>query len=162
MRHQFFVRNFTVLLVATTVLCCSGCGDDPNAAQQQSAEEKKKAEEAAEKKTKDDYEALPLTPVLSQQIWQTDPSGGEGEANALSLVKPGHWTAVSQQWRANYDDLTGYCTFTPKSRKEGEPLPLVYTPYSLTTGRPALLAKNQPKRITGEIFIPEDSPTLSI
>lgn len=161
MLHQLLLRSGTLLLIAA-VLCCAGCSDDPSSTAQQSAEEKKKTEEAADKKTKDDYEALPLTPILGQQILQTDPSGGDSNANPLPLVKPGHWTAVSQQYRANYDDLTGYCTFTPQSRKEGEPLPLVDTPYSLTSGRPALLAKNQPKRITGEVFIPEDAPTLSV
>ncbi|QDT00308.1 hypothetical protein [Adhaeretor mobilis] len=143
------------LLLLASVTSCLGCGGDTGSADPQTADQTKGEEEAAEKKKKDDYEALPLVPTLSQQIIQADDGG------ALPLVKPGHWTAVSQLFRANYDDLNGFVTFAPIERKKQQPLPIRYTPYAMQSGRPALLAKNQPKRIEGEIFVPEDSPTLS-
>ncbi|MDC0936814.1 hypothetical protein OAS39_11050, partial [Pirellulales bacterium] len=80
----------------------------------------------------------------------------------IRLAKPGHWTATLQQMQANYDDFDGrtvVAAVDPKSRK---PIPLEHTAFAMVSRRAVVLAKNRPKWVHNELFVPEDAKPIHV
>ncbi|MAT73402.1 MAG: hypothetical protein CMJ58_28290 [Planctomycetaceae bacterium] len=139
---------------------CGGCGDDGSGAGangQNGAEGEQDEDQDKEKEEKKepDYQVSRLMPLLSAGIIDAD--GGQ----ALALVKPGHWTATSQYIKANKDDLEARTVLEVLDSK-GNPEPLPHTPYQLVASRPAVVAKDQEKRIEAELFVPEQLGTFQV
>ncbi|MEM9658774.1 MAG: hypothetical protein AAF961_10470, partial [Planctomycetota bacterium] len=110
-------------------------------------------EEAAVKKKKPDYEIGPVKPLLSETIVVAD------SGDPLLLAKPGHWTSTVQTMRANYDDLDANNALELLT-SSGKARPLSNTPFLLEARRPAVLAKGRPKRVTGELYLPQEQKRM--
>ncbi len=146
-------RLLVLLLAVTCLTGCGGCRQ--KSAAELAIEARKKAEADAEKEKKkeekkDPLEIAPAIPLLSESLVSTD------DEASLRLTKPGHWTTTVQRMRANEDNFEGRTTLTAVDEK-GRPLPLPHTQFSLSSSRPALLAKGRVKRVQNEILLPPDA-----
>jgi hypothetical protein len=135
---------------------CGGCGSQTAA--QKAAEAKKQAE--AEAKAKEEAEQRPFetgvpTPLLSELLIESD------QGRAQRLAKPGHWAATVQRMRANNDNFEGRTTLAAVD-KSGRPLALPRTAFTMTSTRPATLAKGQLKRVQNELLLPADAKQVRV
>jgi hypothetical protein len=149
------------LLGSSCLVGCGGCTQQTPA--QKAAQEKKQREqeevEAAKKKLeaekKEPFVIGMLTPLLSETLTSVEDSA------SLRLAKPAHWTATVQPIKANLDDFDGRITLAAVDAKS-RPLPLPHTPFEMTSGRPAVLAKGRTKRVESELLTPGQTSRLQV
>ncbi len=72
------------------------------------------------------------------------------------LIKPGHWSSVVLETKANNFDFLGELVASVKQTDAGNAVDLPFTPYQLRIVRPAVLPKGQPKRLEVPFFVPGD------
>ncbi len=142
-------RALALLLLACLVAPLSGCSctPDPNQQAQQDQDAREKLKEK-KKKPKPDFE-----------IGRVALQPGDRDPNLW--LKPGHWVGVSQPMQTNNFDFVGQLELAVVDRS-GEPIHLHHTPYRLTTTRPAVLPKQQPKHLDMALFVPHASTTAHI
>jgi hypothetical protein len=133
------------LIVAGTV----GCGfwrssPDPATAE---AEQARKAKEKPKAKPKEDFERL-----QAAMLPDNEPSSARDRPPLL--VKPGHWVALSETWVAHHTDLAGELTSFVEERGRPQPQPLESFPARIWPRFPAVLPKEQPKRIETLLYVP--------
>jgi len=147
-----FVSSLTLLL-AMGLICTTGCGGctGTQTAQQDEAKKKKEREE---KKKKPPVEIGPLLPILSEDV------GDEQTDGPLHLVKPGHWASTVQEMKANYEDFVGSSS-TQLIGSNGQPVPLLHTPFAIESTRPVALPKGRLKRVEGLLFVPEQTTSIT-
>lgn len=138
------IRLLLVLLCAALLLPgCRGCNDPQTPAERaaaKKAEEQRKKEEE-EKKKKRPMVIHPLRPY---------PSVAD---QPLLYVKPGHWMTYSQQMVRNYDNWVGHAQQSVVD-KNGEPVALPRTRFSVQSERPIALSKGQPRDVASVVFAP--------
>ena len=153
-RRVVWLRAALALLLSVAPGCSNNNTGGNN--QQNAGAAQEEAEADAEKKKKDDYEIGPLTPLLSQSLIDTETD------DPIRLAKPGHWTATVQQMQANYDDFNGRTVVAAVDSKTKDPLQLQYTGFALVSRREVVLAKNQPKWVQNELFIPDNAKPIQV
>lgn len=109
------------------------------------AEESGTQQEEARKRPP--LEIGPLQPLLGQDV---DELAEEGPVLA---VKPGHWSLIVGQMKANYQDFVGQIDAQVVSQ-DHRPVALEHTRFGLETTRPVVLAKGKPKRVESDLFAP--------
>jgi hypothetical protein len=152
-----------LLLVLMALSCLTGCGGCSQAEAEKAAERKARDQEAiaaAKKKAEEDKKKEPfdvgrLTPLLSENLIETD--GGV----SLRLAKPGHWATTVQPMKANLGDFEGRITIAAVN-PAGKPMSIPHTAYEMTSSRPAVLAKGRTKRVENELLIPSDAERLNV
>jgi hypothetical protein len=141
------------LAMLAAVPGCGGCRKESPQAKKE--REKKEAEERAKKKKeqpKPDFEVGRLTarPTSSLPAERTEPLG--------AAYKPGHWTAVTLEAKANNFNFVGDLEIVATDGR-GTPLPLEGTPFDLTTSCQVTLGKGQrPKPFESLLFVPPTHP----
>ena len=115
---------------------CSGC--------RQATDEQKKAAEEKKKKEK-----KPKDP-LEVKHPESEPSDHEA---AICWYKPGHWTSVTLDAKANNFDVVGQLRVSLSDR-DGQEIPLLGQPYSLVESRDVALPKGQQKVLHSTLFVP--------
>ncbi|HEY2760201.1 MAG TPA: hypothetical protein VGI75_05645, partial [Pirellulales bacterium] len=100
-------------------------------------------------KPKPDFDALKLR-IVPQKTDDSD--------IARRLVKPGHWTAATEETQANNFDFIGQLAAESRDEASGPPSQIDHTAYRLSITRPAALAKAQPKFLELMFFVPRDVP----
>ncbi len=150
-----------VLLALSSLTGCGGCNQSTPAQQaaerkardqQAIAEAKKRAEEEKKKKP---FVVGRLTPLLSENLIETD------EGLSLRLAKPGHWATTIQPMKANLDNFEGRITIAAVD-PAGKPMSIPHTAYEMTSSRPAVLAKGRTKRVENELLIPSNAERLNV
>ncbi len=129
LKRAWFLFLLLVGLVGGTG--CSGCFESP-----QTLEEREK--QLAKKETKDDFDP----PQLSVLPRDDRSLSGEDGPIRLNRVKPGHWTSVSTQLKANNFDFRGEL-YAYTIGSENLVVPITDTDYYLSTTRPVALPKGQ-------------------
>jgi hypothetical protein len=139
-RRRLLPLGLIGLALAMAVLAaaggCGGCRKD--AAQAEKEREKKLAEERAKKKEepKPDFEVSPLVarPTGRLPVARTEPLG--------AAYKPGHWTTVALEAKANNFDFVGDLEIVVADGR-GNPIPLEGLPFDLKTFCQVTLGKRQ-------------------
>ncbi len=145
-RARMFVRGvllpiiLAALFVSITSAGCGGCRKDPAAQAKEDEEQRKKDDEEQRKREQ--------KPISIGNL-EVQPRG----ANRVeAFVKPGHWSSVTQEMRANLDDFVGGVNVTVV--QNGRPLMLDGTPFWMTMSRPIQLTKGRAKNIESMFFVP--------
>ena len=136
------------LLLLLMILCQSGCGGCRKTPDEQ---EKQQAEEKAKKKEKE-----------KEPFEYGRPAVMPSAKDFAGFCKPGHW--ISQVWpdvKANRGDFQGELQ-TEITDFNSRKLPLVGVPYEMTSHRPAILAKGQPKSLETCTWIPPRQEARSV
>lgn len=139
---------------AVDLIRSSGCAGGPDN-ELAKKEKDKKEEEAKRKKKKEDekkkqriepydFVSRPSTGVLKQ-----------------TLVKPGHWTSVTLEAQANYEDMRGKLV-TELLAAGGVPADLDGDLFRLQISRPVVLPKGQKRSLEFPQFTPAISPVQSM
>ncbi|MCG8448741.1 MAG: hypothetical protein MI725_04050 [Pirellulales bacterium] len=143
----------SLMIVATAG--CGGCDSQQNAEQDQDDQDKQS--EKADKKKKDRLEIGPIRALVGPDLVEINDADSPGKNSQQPLVvKPGHWTATVQEMKANYEDFVGQTTSTLID-KNRQPARLAPTHFRFHSTRPVVLAKGLPKRVLGEVFVPEQT-----
>ena len=132
-RSLFLLILFAVLLGGLPG--CSGC--------RRATDEEKKAAEEEKKKNK---------PKPNYEVKQPAPQPSDSET-ALCWYKPGHWTSVTLDAKANNFDVVGQLQVSLADR-DGQEIPLLGLPYSLVESRDVALPKGQQKVLHSTLFVP--------
>lgn len=136
------------LAMLVTLPGCGGCRKDPAEAKKEL--EKKLAEERAKKKEeeKPNFEVSPLVARPTSGL-----KAGRPEAPG-ALYKPGHWTAAALEAKANHFNFVGDLEMVIADGRQ-RPIPLLGSPFDLTTSCPVYLAeKKPPKPVESLLFVP--------
>ena len=97
-------------LLMLTTSGCGGCNSSSDSDEQAEQTE----ETSEEKKENEPLEIEPLyTLINSEPIEVIDEENPRKPAQKPLLMKPGHWTAVVQRMKANYDDFVGAADAPP-------------------------------------------------
>jgi hypothetical protein len=83
------------------------------------------------------------------------------EQRIINAVKPGHWTGVLVQAKANQFDFSGSLASVPQDARQN-PIDLERTPFQLSTTRAVALPKGQQKTLETLFFAPRPSPNSAI
>lgn len=129
-----------LLLLATPG--CGGCGSGSKVDEKTAADARAKAD--AEKRL---AEKLPFEIVH----FRIQPNDLNFERIEMQFAKPGHWTGGTVSAMANQADFSGEI--------HTQPLDLPHVPYRLSSLRPIVLSKGQPKTIEQLFFVPEGFAT---
>jgi hypothetical protein len=124
---------------------CGGCSADPNEAAEDEASEEAEKELA-------DQKAKPKPPFEPTRLF-VQPNF-PAEDRVLS-VKPGHWSMLTAQMKANHFHYNGELHVATADRN-GRPITLESTPYTFATVRDANLAKGQQKFLEFATFVPRE------
>lgn len=134
--------TFAIVTAACLVTLVPGCSGCRKGGTKSSASAKKKKDKEEEKQ-KRDFEFAGMR-TLPAELRQTQ---------ALNRVKPGHYHAGSQPWKANNFDFQGEL-LTTSADTTGLPLRLPHTRYSMQSLRPAALPKGVQKDFETLFFVP--------
>ncbi|WP_145280812.1 hypothetical protein [Pirellulimonas nuda] len=135
---------------------CKGC--EPETPQAKAARELKDAEEQERERIARLQREKAAEPF---EIAAPVPLPNETDL-ALLLVKPGHWTAVSQKMESKLEDWVGEST-QELLDKQDRPIAVPRTAFSIRSTRPVALPKQQVKQIDTVLFpAPSDEPTRII
>lgn len=138
---------FAVGLIRST-----GCGsDDSDVAKK---EKEKKDEEAKKKKKKEEEKK-------KQRIEPYDFVSRPSTGVKQTLVKPGHWTSMTLEAQANYEDLRGELV-TDLLGAGNTPADLDGNLYRLQISRPVVLPKGQKRSLEFPQFTPAVSPVQAM
>ncbi len=150
-------RTYAALsLLSLALLAMTGCkGCEPETPQAKAAREAKDAE----RQERDRIARLEREKQLEPfDIQAPVPLPNETDG-ALLLMKPGHWTGVSQRMESKLDDWVGEST-QELLDKQDNPVPVPRTKFAIRSTRPVALPKKQPKQIDTVLFpAPSDEPT---
>ncbi len=141
-------RNRVRLVCLAALLALPGCHGCTKTELPDSEAALKKRMDAAlneKEKPKPDFDPIKLT-ILPQKT--------DGKEIVRRLVKPGHWTAVVEETKANHFDFTGQLFAEARAEAMGPAIDLPHTPYRLAVTRPAPLAKGQPKSLEMLFYVP--------
>jgi hypothetical protein len=160
-----------LLAIAAGLVAMPGCGgcfsrsNSPAAkAKTKDGKEKTTDEELAElekkrtkkvEKPKDDFE-----PLAIRMLPSGDPVLSLNKQQPM-LVKPGHWSAVSQIAKANNFDFPGEMVTFVEQTSSNMPLEVENTTSRLGSWCPAILPKGQSKRIESLFYVPRRETQLS-
>jgi hypothetical protein len=149
--NRFWNRAFLVCLAALLTLPgCHGCTKSDELPDAEKAlKSRMDAALNAKEKPKPDFEPIKLTVV---------PQKTDGKEAVRRMVKPGHWTAMIEETKANNFDFTGELFAEARSASTGPALDLPHVPYRLGITRPAPLPKGQDKSLELLFYVPPDSP----
>ncbi|HEY2826915.1 MAG TPA: hypothetical protein VGJ04_04885 [Pirellulales bacterium] len=143
------VRILTLCLAALLALPgCGGCTKTELPDSEQSLKNRMDAALKEKEKPKPDFDPIKLTIV---------PQKTDEKNIARRLVKPGHWTAVVEETKANNFDFTGQLFAEARTNAAGPAIDLPHMPYRLAVMRPAPLAKGQAKSLELLFYVPPDS-----
>ncbi len=152
-----------VLAAAVLAVPLAGCGG----AAKTSEEARKELERLKKEKPKPPFDQMRVfaepnershTPpkVLDKDGKEKEP---EGQIIVRNAIKPGHWTGVLVEAKANLFDFSGELVSEPRDNQQ-RLLDLEGSPFSLVTARPAVLPKGQKKSLEAMFFSPPSSRTV--
>lgn len=144
-RRWLFIALCALALAVPGCRGCTGGGGQ----QQSEAEDEQEQEDEEEKRKEQDF-----------VIGRPTPQPNQAEAPSM-LVKPGHWTTSTQSMKANYDDWVGESTQQVTNR-QGDPIPIDRTRFSVRSQRPVALSKGQEKSIETTFFVPPAEGGISL
>ena len=127
---------------------CGGCSKTELPDSEQALKNRMDAALNEKEKPKPDFDSIKLAIV---------PQRTDSKDIIRRLVKPGHWTAVVEETKANNFDFTGELFAEARAEATGPSIELPHTPYRLAVTRPAPLAKGQPKSLEYLCYVPPDS-----
>lgn len=128
---------------------CGGCRSETP--QQKKEREEKEAEERARKEKERLKPPFEVGPLMARPL--SKPPDGLSEPLGTPY-KPGHWTAVTLEAKANKDDFVGDLEIAVTNAKQ-KPIPLRAVPFDLTSSCQAALVKRQrPKPFESVLFVP--------
>lgn len=136
-----------LLVVAASGGGCGGCWRSPEDAADAQSEQVKEAKKKAKPKPKEDFERLQATTL-------PDNAPSSARERPPLLVKPGHWVALSETWKANHADLAGELSSFVEEMGSARPQPLEFFPARIWPRFPAVLPKGQAKRIETLLYVP--------
>ncbi len=122
--------------------CLSVCAQSPRSARADDPKEQPKTQTA-----KPDFEPIKLS------VFPHDVNSADGSPR---LIKPGHWSSVVLETKANNFDFLGELEASVKQTDAGNAVDLLQTPYQLQIVRRVVLPKGQPKRLEFPLFVPGD------
>lgn len=141
-----------VCLVALAAAVSSGCWRSQPPQAQKALEEKKA------KKPKPPFEPLRVFTEPNERS-TVDPKKKDNQ-RIVTALKPGHWTGVLVETRANLFDFSGRLETTAQDSRR-RPIELELTPFRLTTTRGAVFPKGQRKTLETLFFAPRPAANAS-
>lgn len=143
-----WAAHWLVVVLLIVLPGCGGCGKTPDAEEMakaaQAKQDAEKAKKLKEKKEGEPFEAKQPTAQPTSSVW-------------AGAVKPGHqFSYVLPDVKANRGDFQGELV-TDVVDRQNRPVPIVATPYEMTTLRTAVLAKEQPKSLEAVGWIPANT-----
>jgi hypothetical protein len=144
---------WAVVILGVFVAGASGCWkSSANSA-------KSKLEKLKEKKPERPFEAMR---VFTEPNERSSFDEKAKETNRIVLAtKPGHWTGVLVQGRANLSDFDGLLETTPQDSQQ-RPIDLERSPFWITTTRGITLPKGQRKIVETLFFAPRPDPNAPV
>ena len=162
-----------VLAATLLVAPLTGCGTSKT-----SEEARKELEKLKKEKPKNPFDQMrvfaepnersftPGKAITNKDVRAKDPLSNAKEKKkdeeedkgiiVRNAIKPGHWTGVLVEARANLFDFSGELVSEPRDNQQ-RLLELEDSPFSLVTSRPAALAKGQKKSLEAIFFSPPSS-----
>jgi hypothetical protein len=140
-------------VVALAVAATSGCWSS-----QSPPQAKKDSEKQKQTKPKPPFEPLRVFTEPNERS-SFDPKNKENQ-RIVTALKPGHWTGVLVQAKANLFDFNGTLETTAQNAQRKR-IDLGNTRFRLATARPAVLPKGQQKTLETFFFAPRPSDDAS-
>jgi hypothetical protein len=138
---------FLALLAVTILPCSSGCASkSPDEAKKELEKLKKK------EKPKPPFDQLRVFAEPNERSF-TDPKDLENQLAPRNAIKPGHWTGVLVEAKANTADFGGELTSEPRDNQQNL-VDLEGSVFNFVLSRPASLAKGQKKTLESLFFAP--------
>ncbi|MEX0675832.1 MAG: hypothetical protein WD063_02075 [Pirellulales bacterium] len=145
-------RWLACLLVCTVALGAAATG---GCSRWNPAEAKKDLEKLKEKKPEPPFEQLRVFTEPNERS-SLDPRQKENR-RIITAIKPGHWTGVLVQTKANRFDFSGRLMSEPQDSQQ-RPIDLESSRFRLSTSRVVALAKGQRKTFETLFFAPRPGP----
>ncbi len=134
---------------------CGGCRSETP--QEKKEREAKEAEERVRREKERRKPAFVFGPLMARPI--SKPPDGVSEPLGTPY-KPGHWTAVTLEAKANKEDFVGNLEIAATNARQ-KPIPLQAVPFDLTFSCQVALGKRQrPKTFESVFFVPSVAEQL--
>ncbi|MDX1964408.1 MAG: hypothetical protein SFX18_14750 [Pirellulales bacterium] len=170
-------------MVGILLLSLAGCSCSPDPATLAAEEAKQKEEEARRQNKIPPFDPvqLDILPQVADQSQREQqkrsnkgkdslpardaPDGISSDVELLfgpmaplrNYVKPRHWSAVQERRKANDEDVPAGELRASVQTSDGDAVPLLDVPYSVTAARPVSLAKGKEKFLDYLLFTPPQS-----
>ncbi len=118
------------------------------------ADAKKELERLKKEKPKPNFSQFRVFTEPNERSF-TDPKDKENQ-RIVSALKPGHWTSVLVETKANNFDFSGEMVSTPQDQQQN-PVGLEGSSFRLVTSRPVALPKGQQKSLETLFFAPRSA-----
>ncbi len=143
-----------VSVLVLTVLALGLLVDAGGCSFRTAADAKKELERLKKEKPKPNFSQFRVFTEPNEKSF-TDPKEKENQ-RIVTALKPGHWTSILVETKANNFDFSGEMVSTPQDQQQN-PIGLEGSSFRLVTSRPVALPKGQQKSLETLFFAPRSA-----